>query len=65
MLSVLPVAFVKLVFGGTKFALVKCHSTTASHALVQASRSSVVVQAHISVQSLASACDSGQPPGFT
>jgi hypothetical protein len=32
-----------------------CHNTTASHALVQASRSSVVVQAQISVQSLASA----------
>jgi len=29
------------------------HSTTASHALVQASRSSVVVQPQISVQSLA------------
>ena len=50
MLSVLPVAFVKLVFGGIKFALVKCHNTTVSHALVQASRSSVVVQAQISVQ---------------
>ena len=41
-----------------------CHSTTASHALVQASRSSVVVQAQISVQSLAGACNR-QPPGFT
>jgi hypothetical protein len=43
-----------------------CHNTTASHALVQASRSSVVVQAQISVQSLASPIVHGLgPAGIT
>ena len=52
MLSVLPITFVELVFGRFKFALVGlCHSTTASHALMQASRSSDVVQPQISVHS--------------
>ena len=61
MLSVLPITFVELVFGRFKFALVGLgHSTTASHDLVQAFRSSVVVQPQIRVQSLASAYDSGQ-----
>ena len=66
MLSVLPITFVELVFGRFKFALVGLgHSTTASHALVQASRSSVVVQAQISVQSLTSPNLNGVGPAGT
>jgi len=66
MLSVLPITFVELVFGRFKFALVGLgHSTTASHALVQASRSSDVVQPQISVQSMASPNVHGLEPAGT